>query len=503
MKLQRLHVVGLTWALGACGSLLVGACGKVEPLPAPLPQTHVVSDGLRLWLADGDLSALAESARQATGIDIPLALAPWSIPGSGGAVLAGQSTAVRLLSAKAEWQSEEVLELAFVVQPPVVPLAVGYPGSAACGLTWRWTAAEAAVRLEVLPGPLGAPQVTLAAPAVLTGGTPQLDDPKGCLQGLAAQTVTAIEAHVDAQLRSALLGQVAVSSVATLQAVAAPSWRWSGRWREGATVVDVESTFLPRHDKTTHLFGGPAGQRFARLAVGVQVAPASCAPDLPPPQLAPDWPMYAPSPPPDPSLTRRGVAISGALLSHLAWAALRSGALCRSANHWGTGLGAGWAEAVLPELGAWVQSEPTLVQWWPGAVPEVDVVDGASGVELSWRFDDTTVEIAAKVAGDEVVVVVVRGRIRVRTKVAAVSSGLRLEVTGVDLESAQVSSPLFGDTLPGTATGDVRAVISAAVKGIAGGLAVLQVGALLPDGAVVTGTQRAGSALWLWLDGAP
>jgi hypothetical protein len=503
VNLPRRNRLWLYWLLAATGSLLVGACGKVEPLPAPLPQTHVVADGLRLWLADGDLPALAESARQATGLDIPVALAPWSIPATGGAVLAGQSTAVRLLSAKAEWQSEDVLELAFVVQPPVVPLAVGYPGSAACGLTWRWTEAEAAVRLEVLPGPFGEPQVTLAAPAVLAGGAPQLDDPKGCLQGLAAQTVAAIEGHVDAQLRSALLGQVAVSSVATLQAVAAPSWRWSGRWRDGSTVVDVESAFLPRQDNNTHLFGGPPGQRLARLAVGLQVAPAGCAPDLPPPQQVPDWPMYAPSPPSDPSLIRRGAAMSGALLSHLAWAALRSGAMCRSASGWGTGLGAGWAEAVVPELGAWVQSEPTLVQWWPGAVPEVDVVDGPSGVELSWRFDDTTVEIAAKVAGDEVVVLVVRGRIRVRTKVAAVSTGLRLEVTGVDLESAQVSSPLFGDTLPGTATGDVRAVISAAVKGIADELSVLQVGALLPQGAVVTGTQRAGSALWLWLDGAP
>lgn len=495
MSQPRRWLVGFGVACASCAA---------EPLPSPLSASRVVQDGIRLWLADSDLAGLAATARALAGSEVPLVTAPYSVPATGGAQLGPLHTAIRLESATAVWQETDRLRFGFQVEAGTLPLALGYPGAAACALSFAWPQTPLVVDLRLGEVGKGPPQATLAAPPQWPSGPFELDDPQGCLQGLSAQSVEALQTEVWQEVRGAAAGRATVGAAGAVQALLDGPWPLASRFVGAGTPTDWQIEPMPRGLGSSAAFvAGPPDQHFARLALGADAARHPCAPDVPPPALAVEWPTYPAAPPAGAAVARRGLALHAAGLAHLGWVALRSGLLCRSSGSWGEPLGEGWATPIAPALQAWVDGPPKAARLWPGATPVVEVVDGALGAELSWRLDDATLEVVASVAGEEAVVLAVRGQLRIRTKVVGLAAGLRLEPVGVTLESATVSSPLFGEALPPGSSGDVRALVQAAVTGLVAELPAFPLTAILPPGTTLTGTARGGNALWLWLDSSP
>lgn len=495
MNLQRHIAVWLA---------VVGMGCTQQPLPGPLGADRVVQDGMRIWLADGDLPSLAATARALAGTEVALVTAPFGVPATGGAQLGPLHAALRLESASAEWLSSAVLRFAFQVEAGTLPLALGYPGAAACALSFVWPATPLLVDLRLGLVQDGAPQATLASAPKWPTQLAELQDPQGCLEGLSQPSIDAIRSQVWQELQTATASRATVGAAGAAQALLDGPWPLAARFVVDNTPIDWQITPLARSAADGQTFlAGPEDQRFGRIALGVDAPRHPCAPDVAPPQLEAVWPAYPAAPGGGVSVARRGLALHAAGLAHLGWAAVRAGLLCRTSTSWGEALGEGWGTPIAPALQAWLDGPPRAARLWPGSSPAVEVVDGVDGPELSWRLDDATLEIVGTVGGEEAVVVVIRGRLRLRTALLGTGNGLRMATKGVALEAATVSSPLFGDALPPNSPGDVRTLVEAAMTGIIGDLPVFPLEALAPAGTTLTGTARGGNALWLWLDSSP
>jgi hypothetical protein len=189
-----------------------------------------------------------------------------------------------------------------------------------------------------------------------------------------------------------------------------------------------------------------------------------------------------------------------AMLAHRGWAMGRGGVLCQETNAGLAELGAGWAAEVLPPLAEWVQGPPVGARFWPAASPQVQVVDTPAGPALQWQVASATLEIVARVAETDLVVLKITGRFEAIVRPVLQGGGaLGLDLLSAQVDGAVVTSPLLPDTKGAEA--HLGLLVDAALRGIFRTAPVLPLGLALPPGTVATGLARSGDALWVWLEG--
>jgi hypothetical protein len=495
------------WSPAWLAALCVAACGPAQaplPLLAPLPASHTLTSGVQLVLVDADLPALAETVSTLGGKTLQVVAAPWPVPGAPGHVLGPLSTPLQVAGAQAEWLQPTTLQLQFTLTQVTLPLSLGVPGQAACAMSWTAQGGLVRVTLRLDRDPQGQVAVIAGQDPEVTWQKHGLISAQTCLQPPLTDAPAQIDAHLLEAVQATLVPQLTQASVHVLQAVFPPALELQGRlstatrWGD-AVEVRVSTQYQPQAGGT--LAEHKAGRGIAALAVGLDVDRAACAVDVPPPDHAAETPL-APTPPSPSASTfvRRALVLDKAMLAHLGWAMGRGGALCQETEAGLADLGVGWAAEVLPALADWVQGPPVGARFWPAASPEVQVVDTPAGPALQWQVASATLEIVARVAETDLVVLKITGPFQAIVRPVLQGGGaLGLDLLSAQVDGAVVTSPLLPDTTGADA--HLGPLVDAALHGIFRSAPVLPLGLALPPGTVATGLARSGDALWLWLEG--
>lgn len=497
-----------SWGIAVVAACALNACGKTPaPLLSPLPATRQLPGAVHLVLLDADLPQLAETVRTLAGKSVDVAAGPWSVPNWPGHGVGALSGLLEIGAGQAAWTTTSRLRLDFALTKVVLPAALTAPGQAACGMTWVGTDGHVHLEVHVVRDAQGAVGVKLATDPAVTWQTQQLVDGEACLQQAPVGSGAAIVAHVADTVRAALAPRLAQAALHALAAVFPDRLEVAGRvgiatrWGK-----DVEMRFSARYDPIAGVGEAVASHEGARasaaLTLGLDVDRAACAADVPPPQQEPQpLPPQSPAPPPGSAFLRRALVLDRAALGHIGWLIARTGSLCQDVVVGLPGLGAGWASNVKPELAEWVEGPPVGARFWPAASAEVRAIDTADGPALEWRIAASRLEIVARVADTDMVVLSMTGGLRAIVRpVVTAGQGLSFHVLSTARESTIVTSPLLGDAIA-DGEGGVGPLVDAALRGIFQATPVLPLGLMLPEGTVATGWSRAGDALWLWLEG--
>lgn len=491
----------LAWA---CLSLLL-ACGPTQaplPLQAPLPASRTLPSGLQVVLTDADLPAMARTARTLAGPGPQLTSPAWPVPGVPGHDLQPLAVTLPVADAQAAWVQPTQLRFVYEVAPISLPLVFGAPGQAACALTWTGKGGQALVTLRVSRDAQGHVAAVAAEPPVLTWTSHGLADAQACLPVQATQAPAQIDAHLLDLLQATLLPPLVTASRAVVQAAFPAGLELQGRlptttrWGD-AVEVRAQTTFV---DQGEALALHAGDRTVATLALGLDVDRAACAIDVPPPQdVGVPLPLQLPDAPAGTAFARRALVLDHATLAWLGWAMGRGGVLCQDTRADLTGLPPTWAQDVLPALAPWLEGPPVGARFWPEASPGVAVIDTPAGPALQWTVAMATLEIVARVAGTDLVVLRIHGPMQAIARPLLQGGALGLEVL-----SAQPAGPLtVNSPLLNLAGADDHAgpLVDAALRGIFRVPPVLPLGLALPAGTVATGLSRSGDALWLWLEG--
>lgn len=476
--------------------LLVGslacvlACGEVQPLDAPLPQSMVSPAGVRLVLTNAELQGVAAAVRLLVGKSHAVSVAP--LPLGEAASIAATTIPVSLGQASLGVAADAALQLDLVVTVAPHGLVVKGKG-AACSVQWTPAGGLLSTRLRFGRDPLGALAVTLLEPPDLVFGAESIDDVGGCLAALGADAEASVRDHLRAAVRGTVATKVVDAARDVLATVLPAGWEVAVAIGGGANPIAVQTRFIGPDDALIEHNGAFLQ---ARIDLAVDAPRHACALDQAPPESG-AWvlPVQAPAAPQGAAVLRRSVAVGGAALGRFAWAIHRAGFLCRgNAPGLEARLGPNWAAQVAPAVAALVQPGTVSARLWPGAAPGLRVLEGETGARLEWTLPDAQVEIAAPVDGVELVVLRITGTLRIVVALRGVGDAWSLEVEAVETDSVTVDSPLvaLGTVAPAALAPLLQAVIAGIFDGVL---------ALPPGFPALVGTARTGDGLWLWLDG--
>jgi hypothetical protein len=161
-----------------------------------------------------------------------------------------------------------------------------------------------------------------------------------------------------------------------------------------------------------------------------------------------------------------------------------------------------WAADLGAPLGAWVEEGRVGARLWPGAVPDLQVVDLTGGAGLALTMAGARLEVTARVVGTELVLLRFDGSLKATLRVETSGpQGPRLGLVNAHFDSSEVASPLLKRSGVALAKATLAAVVEAAVRGILAPLPAFSDGIALDGAPVVVGSTRVGQSLWLWLDG--
>jgi hypothetical protein len=487
-------------------ALTLACAAPPQPLLAPLAPQLALNGGLRIALLDADLPALAETIRLAAGKSVELAVLDWPLPQAADGHFVGFTTSVSLDQVTLAWLDAQHLHLTAQLGKIAGNVSLVQTGQAGCGIGWQAAGGTMEMDAEVRRTPDGGPGVKLTAPAKAKWSGASLSDPTTCLGKLPADAAKALADHVEAEIVAQIEDRLAQSLLPALTALFAPTLEQSGRVAMSAE-PPVEARFAMGYlDVDQHLANHAGALAHADLAVSLDVDRHPCAVDAPLPTVLAS-PLAQRSPPPGQAFSRRALVLDQALVQRLAWMAARSGGLCAEARgSLQTTLGPGWAADLLPQVEEWIEGPPTNARFWPGSSPSTRLIDTPAGAAVEWTIDDAQLEIIARVADTEMTVLTVTGGFRATLLPRLQGSHLLVfDVVAVERLSTHQTSPLLGDLSTAPSEDALSALCAAALQGIFAHQAVLPLLALspgpLPAGTVLTQVDRAGDALWLWLEG--
>ena len=491
--------VSLAWLAVACTA-------QPQPLLAPLAPQLALNDGLRIVLLDADLPALADTIRLAAGKSVELAVADWPLPQAVDGQFVGFATSVPLDKVTLAWQDAQHLHLTAQLGKMAGNVSLVPTGLAGCGIAWQAPNATMEMDAEVRRTPDGGPGVKLTAPATTQWPGATVSDPSACLSKLPVDAAQALASHVQAEIAAQIEDRLAQALLPALTTLFAPTFEQSGRV---ALTADppIEARFAMAYQELdAHLANHAGALAHADLAVSLDVDRHPCAVDVPLPTALAS-PLAQRSPPQGQAFSRRALVLDQALVQRLAWLAARSGSLCAEARgSLQTTLGPGWAADLLPQVDEWIEGPPTNARFWPGSSPETRLIDTPTGAAIEWTMEDAQLEIIARVADTEMTVLTVTGGFRATLQPRLQGGHLLVfDVVAVERLSTHQTSPLLGDLSSAPSEDALSALCAAALQGIFAHQAVLPLLALspgpLPAGTVLTQVDRAGDALWLWLEG--
>ncbi len=490
-------------AMLAAACALLGCTDLPKPLLTPLAPELALADGLRIALLDADLQPLADTIRLAAGKSVDVPVAEWLLPNPSDGQFTALTVAVPLDGLTLAWPDAQHLRATAQFGKIAAVPSLVLTGEAGCALSWDAQSLEIATDLEVVRDANGALTVQAAGAPVATWTAANLTDASACLAKQPAPPAASLDAHLRAAIAAQLVERLHAVMLPTLAAIFAPSVEQSGR----VTAAAVEARFALQYtDDAGHVAAHVGTLAQANLAVSLDVDRHPCAVDaqLPMTQASP---LAQRSPPAGQAFVRRALVLDLALVQRLAWMAARSGALCaQSRTTLTTTLVPGWAADLLPQVDEWIEGPPTGARFWPGSSPTVQFVDTPTGAALQWTMDDGQLEIIARVADTEMTVLTVTGGFRA-TLVPRLEGAhlLAFDLVTVERLSTHQSSPLLGDLATPPSEAALSALCEAALQGIFAQQAVLPLLPLtpgpLPAGTVLTRIDRAGDALWLWLEG--
>lgn len=487
---------------------LLACTVQPQPLVKPLAPELALPGGLRVAVLDADLPALAETVRLAAGKTVDIAMADWPLDDASQGAFAFVPAGLALTSTALVWQAPQRLKLTAHLDKAMANLSLTLTGQAGCGLTWQTQGATVDLTAEVVRGGDGALLVQAAGAPVVQWQGATLADKSGCLATLTSTQTTALAAHIAAEWATQISARLAKAYHGTLATVFAGSLEQSGRVALATPSTDpLEARFAVQYLEAegriaTHV--GALGQ--ANLSVSLDVDRHPCAVDVALP-TAVVGPLPQRQPPAGQAFLRRALVLDQALVTRLAWAAARSGALCAQARSTlTTTLAPGWAGDLLPQVDEWIEGPPTSARFWPGSSPTTRFVDTPAGPAIEWTMADAQLEIIARVADTEMTVLTVTGGFRA-TLLPHLQAphALGFDLVSVERLATHQSSPLLGDLATPPSEVALSALCESALQGIFAQQAVLPLlplsPGLLPPGTVLTRVDRTGDALWLWLEG--
>ena len=493
------------WTIAALLAVLPGCTAQPQPLVAPLAPQLALNDGLRVALLDADLPALAETIRLAAGKTLNVTVPDWPLPNKDDGQFTGIAAAMPLDSLTLTWPDPQHLRLSAQLGKSTSNFSLVPAGQAGCGLVWQAAGGVAVLNAEIVRTPAGSPVAQLAGAPEIQWQAGLVKDPSACLAKLPAVTPAMLADYVQSAIAADVTARLAQTLLPTLGAMLAGPMELSGRVAL-SNEPPVEARFaLAYRDDAGHIAGHAGALAHADLAVSLDVDRHPCAVDVPLPTAVAS-PLAQRMPPPGQAFQRRALVLDQALVQRLAWMAARSGALCaRAHGQLQTDLASGWA-TLLPEVDEWIEGPPTSARFWPGSSPTTRLVDTPAGAAVEWTMDDGELEIIAPVADTEMTVLTVTGGFRATLLPRLQGTHmLAFELVAVERLSTHQSSPLLGDFAAPPSEAALSALCEAALKGIFGTQAVLPLLPLtpgpLPAGTVLTHVDRAGDALWLWLEG--
>ncbi len=480
---------------------VVGCDAKLSPLEAPLPADRTVNAASWIVLTNADLQHLPAAVRLSAGKAAEASLAPVSL---GDAKVAATTIALAIGEGAATITKDQDIALVFPVTTPVVPLALVQTGRAACALAWQAKSATLTLTLRFGRSTSGAVDVVLANEPTLAVGDDALVDASGCLSGTG--DALTLSQQIVAAAASALTTDYVKAARATLQTVIPPSLEFAASFAtvlQGAPITGgVQTRYRPVADGPNPSSLLHHNGSFAAIGIDVSfdVSRHPCAMDGQPPQIGvQSLPVKAPEVAASGQVLRRAVVLDRAILGHLAWAAARSGHLCRGLSRGIEKLlPANWANNAVPALGALVEAGAVGATFWPGTTPSVRVIDLDGGGGVEWQLPEAVLEMSAPVAGVELVVLRVEGTFRLVLK-PQTASGIGFSVVAATVDAAVLSSPVLPKADVAAGPG-LSLAVDAALKGIFAGALGFS-GGTPKDGAVVVGTSRVADQLWLWLEG--
>ncbi len=490
-------------------TLLLAACtGQPQPLEKPLAPELALPGGLRVVLLDADLPAVADTVRLAVGKTLDVKVPDWPLPTAANGQYSGFTTAAPLDALALTWSTPQHLRLTATLGKMAGGFSLVQTGQAGCGLTWQVDGGSVQLEAEVVRQSDASLAVQLSGAPVATWEGASVSDASACLAKLPPADASSPGDAILAEVTQQLAKRLSAAFLPTVSRVFAASLEQSGRLATvGSVDPAVETRFALKYvEDAAHvaLHSGASAQ--ASLAVSVDADRHPCADDVPLP-VAVASPLAQRSPPSGQAFLRRALVIDQALVQRLAWLAARAGALCAQTHHnLTTNLAPGWAADLLPQVDEWIEGPPSSARFWPGSSPTTRLVDTPAGAAVEWTMDDGQLEIIAHVADTEMTVLTVTGGFRATLLPRLQGThALAFDLVSVERLSTHQSSPLLGDLATPASEAALSTLCEAALQGIFANQAVLPLLALtpgpLPPGTVLTGVDRTGDALWLWLEG--
>lgn len=499
--------------LAAFSCVVAYACtGQPTPLTQPLAPQAILPSSLHVALLDADLPALAETVRLAAGKSLQIQAPAWQLPSAPTTTLAPFAWPLTVTQTTLAWQTPTRLRLRMQLAETTGDLSVDLQGQAACAVKWHAHGGLALLDVEIVRPAEGGIAIQpilpsdLKNPSDVTWQNPQLVDVGACLTIQPAEVAVTVAKHVQVELAAQLRQKLGDALIPQLQTIFFAGLEQSGRLPVAVGNPPIEARFSVAYHPQDNLVvahAGALGQ--AHLDVGLEVDRDPCAVDVPMPQ-ANSSPLAQPPPPPGQAFLRRALVLDAALVQRLAWMAARAGTLCRTAPaNFGTALTPGWAADVLPQLDEWIEGAPASARFWPRSSPTTQLIDTPGGPGVEWTVEDAQLEIIARIADTELVVLTMTGSFRATLLPHLQGTSLLgFELATVERLSTHQSSPLLGDlAVPSEAA--LSALCESVLQGIFAGRAVLPLVGLspgpLPPGTVLTRVDHSGDALWLWLEG--
>ena len=481
------------WLLLACAW---AGCGQWQPLAEPVDPALLVQHGGHVAVSNQGLQQVATAVRVAAGKSFVASVAPLALNGPGAAKLGALDLNVTMGDGAASVGDEAAIVLTYPVVVGSQPLAVQPAAGASCASAWAPSGLLLQLRLALGRDAFDSVDVRLAGPPTLVGdatGVPV----DACLDATAG-------AIVDAHLRQAVLTAIASRYIdagrAALRAVFPPTWEASVQTTVGRAGVLRLQTRWEQVEPDGPLLGHNGAYGAAALAVTIDAERDPCAVDAPPPAIGtPAMPVQMPLAPTGMAILPRAWVLDAPLVSRLGWALHRSGALCRSVGRGlESRLPASWAATLLPALGGLIDASPVSAAFWPGSSPTVTLVDAADGgAALQVRSEKSLLEVLAPVDGVEMVVLRLRGTVRLRLAIRGGMDGIGLVVDDADAEDLVIDSPLAQVAAPDETT--THQLLRGALAGI------FETALAFPSDPsaqlTLAGSSRSADALWLWMTG--
>ena len=495
------RILALTCLLAAC-------TGQPQPLQKPLAPELAMPSALRVALLDADLPAVAETVRLAAGKSLEVKIADWPLPTAADGQFTAADVVVPLETLALAWQDPQHLRLTAQLGKTAASLSLVLTGQAGCAVGWQAEDVKLELDAEIVRAPSGGLVVQASGAPMATWHLAKVTDLAACLGKLPPTLSASLGDHLRSQIALRLGEHLNQAFLPTLATIFAASLEQSGRVTLAPTAVPpIEMRFAVQFQGDNgHLATHAGALAQASLAVSMDGDRHPCAVDVPLP-VAVASPLAQRSPPSGPAFLRRALVLDQGLVQRLAWLAARSGALCaRAPTTLATTLAPGWAADLLPQVDEWIEGPPTGARFWPGSSPVTRLIDMPAGAAVEWTMEDGQLEIIARVADTEMTVLTVTGGFRATLLPHLQGThALAFDLVAVERLSTHQSSPLLGDLATPPSEAALSALCEAALQGIFAGQTVLPLLALspgpLPSGTVLTHVDRAGDALWLWLEG--